>query len=45
MGYGGTWSHKKKFHRNSGDPPETLPNGKYDANREVCGDRNDFIAL
>ena len=33
------------FHRNSGAPPETLPNVKYDAPREVCGDRNDFIVL
>ena len=29
----------KMFHRNSGAPPETLPNIKYDAPREVCGDR------
>ena len=27
------------FHRNSGAPPETLLNVKYDAPREVYGDR------
>ena len=27
------------FLRNSGAPPETLSNVKYDAPREVCGDR------
>ena len=32
-----TWSHKKNP-RNSGAPPETCPNGKYDGLREVCGD-------
>ena len=30
------------FHRNSGAPPQTLPNAKYDAPREVCGDRKWF---
>ena len=29
----------KMFLRNSGAPPETLSNVKYDAPREVCGDR------
>ena len=33
------WSHKKN-HRNSGVPPQTLPNVKYDAPREVGDDRN-----
>ena len=30
------------FHINSGAAPKTLPNFKYDAPREVCGDRNKF---
>ena len=30
------------FHRISGAPTETLPNFKYDAPEEVCGDRNLF---
>ena len=31
-----------KFHRIGGAPPETFPNGKYDAPEEMGGDRKCF---
>ena len=39
------WGHMvsyKMFHIISGAPPQTLPNVKYDAPREVCANRKSF---